>query len=90
MLNLGNYFSIPFEKVRADDALTIDWAGLTLLDTIETFFDARIDLFERNLKKHKERIQTRAAALAKTKIRTNTEELDKEVQKFKLKVEPFP
>jgi hypothetical protein len=86
VLNLGSYFSLSFEKVLNDDTLINDWVGLTLLDTMETFFDARIDLFERKIKQQKDRIQSRAAALAKAKIRTNAEELDKEVQKFKLKV----
>ena len=86
VLNLSSYFSIPFEKVLNDDSIMNEWTGLTLLDTVETFFDARIDLFERRLKQQKDRIQSRAAALAKAKIKTNAEELEKEVQKFKLKV----
>ena len=80
LVNLTSYFN------RASDRETHDWPGLTLLDTVETFFDARIDLFERNLKKQKDRLQFRATALARRKIQTNTEELDKELQKFKIKV----
>ncbi|KAF8324467.1 uncharacterized protein EI90DRAFT_3129932 [Cantharellus anzutake] len=80
LVNLTSYFNKAFDKD------TDDWPGLTLLDTVETFFDARIDLFERNLKKQKDRFQLRAKALAKQKIRPNTEELDKELQKFKTKV----
>ena len=80
LVNLTSYFN------RASDRETDDWPGLTLLDTVETFFDARIDLFERNLKKQRDRLQFKATTLAKGKIRTNTEELDKELQKFKIKV----
>lgn len=56
---------------------------------METFFDARLDLFERQLKKQRDRIQTRATLLAKErrdKLKTTTEEYDKELQKFKIKV----
>lgn len=84
----GLNFSTYFDKVNAkrEDALL---NGLTLLDTVDTFFDARIDLFERQLKKQRERIQTRATLLAKErreKLRTSAEEYDRELQKFKLKV----
>lgn len=83
-LNLGNYF----EKVAAkrEDAML---SGLTLLDTFETFFDARIDLLERQLKKQREKLQTRATLLAKErreKLKTSAGEYDREIQKFKLKV----
>lgn len=85
---IGLNFSTYFDKVNAkrEDALL---NGLTLLDTVDTFFDARIDLFERQLKKQRERIQTRATLLAKErreKLRTSAEEYDRELQKFKLKV----
>lgn len=83
-LNIGSYF----DKVNAKGEDTF-LGGLTLLDTMETFFDARIDLFERQLKKQRERIQTRATLLAKErreKLKTSAEEYDKELQKFKLKV----
>lgn len=83
-LDFGSYF----EKVNAkrEDVIL---SGLTLLDTVETFFDARIDLFERQLKKQRDRIQTRATLLAKErreKLKTSAEDYDKELQKFKLKV----
>ena len=84
ILNLGGYFD-KFAAGREDSLLS----GLTLLDTVETFFDARIDLFERQLKKQRERIQTRATLLAREnreKLKTTTEEYDRELQKFKLKV----
>lgn len=86
ILNLGGYFE-KFAAGREDGLLS----GLTLLDTVETFFDARLDLFERQLKKQRERIQTRATLLAREnreKLKTTTEEYDRELQKFKLKVCP--
>lgn len=86
MLNLGNYFDKAFSPSAREDALL---SGLTLLDTVETFFDARLDLWERQLKKQREKIQTRATLLAKErrdKFKTSAEEYDKEMQKFKLKV----
>lgn len=83
-LNLQGYFSVPFERLRNDDN---DWSGLTLLDTVETFFDARLDLFERKIKKQKERIQARATELARNRIRiSQSDDLEKEIQKFKSKV----
>jgi hypothetical protein len=83
-LNLGSYF----DRIKATREDTI-LSGLTLLDTMETFFDARLDLFERQLKKQKDRIQTRATLLAKErreKLKSSAGEYDKELQKFKLKV----
>lgn len=77
ILNLGGYFD-KFAAGREDSLLS----GLTLLDTVETFFDARIDLFERQLKKQRERIQTRATLLAREnreKLKTTTEEYDREL-----------
>lgn len=87
-LNLGGYF----DKINATREDTI-LSGLTLLDTVETYFDARLDLFERQLKKQKDRIQTRATLLAKErreKLKSSAEEYDKELQKFKLKVASSP
>ena len=84
-LNLGSYFD-KINATREDTVLS----GLTLLDTVETYFDARLDLFERQLKKQKDRIQTRATLLAKErreKLKSSAEEYDKELQKFKSTVQ---
>ena len=59
-------------------------------DTLETFFDARIDLIQRTLTKHSDRLKTRAeVAMNKMKSPSGedlAENLDREMQKFKLKV----
>ena len=59
-------------------------------DTIETFFDSRMDLLERQLKKHSERLKTRAEEAFKLKTPSGdifaAKDLEREVQKFKLKV----
>ena len=64
---------------------------LTLfVDTLETFFDARIDLIQRTLTKHSDRLKIRAEeAMNKMKSPSGedlAENLDREMQKFKLKV----
>ena len=61
-----------------------------LVDTVETFFDARIDLIQRALTKHSDRLKIRAEE-AMNKMKTPAgediaENLDREMQKFKLKV----
>ena len=59
-------------------------------DTLETFFDARIDLIQRTLTKHSDRLKVRAEeAMNKMKAPAGedlAENLDREMQKFKLKV----
>lgn len=60
------------------------------VDTVETFFDARIDLIQRTLTKHSDRLKIRAEE-AMNKMKTPAgedlaENLDREMQKFKLKV----
>ena len=57
---------------------------------METFFDARIDLIQRTLTKHGDRLKIRAEE-AMNKMKTPAgedlaENLDREMQKFKLKV----
>ncbi|KDQ06243.1 hypothetical protein BOTBODRAFT_60699 [Botryobasidium botryosum FD-172 SS1] len=60
-----------------------EWPGSTLLDTIETYWDSHIDLLERRLKKHSDRLKIRAErALARTKSRTG-EDIERELQRFK-------
>lgn len=61
-----------------------------LVDTVETFFDARIDLIQRALTKRSDRLKIRAEE-AMNKMKTPAgediaENLDREMQKFKLKV----
>ena len=69
--------------------LLIRWRAC-LVDTVETFFDARIDLIQRTLTKHSDRLKIRAEE-AMNKMKTPAgediaENLDREMQKFKLKV----
>jgi hypothetical protein len=61
-----------------------------LSDTLETFFDARIDLIQRALTEHRGRLRIRAEE-AMNKMKTPAgedlaENLDREMQKFKIKV----
>lgn len=60
-------------------------------DTIETYFDSRIDLLERHLKKQSDKLKIRAEeALRRTKTPIGefrySVDLEKEMQKFKVKV----
>ncbi len=98
------YFSIPFEKFREDalsewtSALTLlgkesavffNPSFHTLFQTtIETFFDSRIDLLERRIKQHGDRLKLRAEeAIKRTRSPLPGEMLyfDKELQKFRIK-----
>lgn len=59
-------------------------------DTVETFFDSRMDLLERRLKKQTDKLKMRAEEAFKFKAPSGdifvAKDLDREVQKFKLKV----
>ncbi|KII95941.1 hypothetical protein PLICRDRAFT_96682 [Plicaturopsis crispa FD-325 SS-3] len=90
------YFSVPFERFSRDEAS--DWAGaFTLGDytvafsthTMETFFDSRIDLLQRRLQKHSDRLKSKAQEAFKIKDLSGdllSENFDREVKDFKLKV----
>ncbi|KZT72686.1 hypothetical protein DAEQUDRAFT_722851 [Daedalea quercina L-15889] len=89
------YFSVPFERFARDEIS--DWAsGFTLLDTLETYFDSRIDLFQRQLAKRSEKLKMRAEEtlndvfkkdLFKRRAPLNTsQQFEMEMQKFKAKV----
>ena len=60
------------------------------VDTIETFFDSRMDLLERQLKKHSDRLKLRAEEAFKFKAPSGdifaARDFEREVQKFRLKV----
>ncbi|KAB5594048.1 membrane protein [Ceratobasidium theobromae] len=67
---LGTYNS---EKFSSRDDGNQYWAGsLTLLDTLETYFDSRIDLLERRFKHHSDRWRRKAGYALK---RTTSEAL---------------
>jgi len=68
-----------------------DMASNFFPDTLETYFDSRLDLLERRLKKQGERLKVRAnEGLARIKTPTGevkyAKDIEKEVQKFKIKV----
>ncbi|EPT02820.1 hypothetical protein FOMPIDRAFT_1117718 [Fomitopsis schrenkii] len=89
------YFSVPFERFARDEIS--DWAsGFTLLDTMETYFDSRIDLIQRQLAKRSEKLKMRAEETINDVFKKDlfkrrpsmhtTQQLDIEMQKFKAKV----
>ncbi|KZP13096.1 hypothetical protein FIBSPDRAFT_921728 [Athelia psychrophila] len=73
-----------------------EWAGaFTLLDTMETYFDSHLDLLQRRLQKHSDRLKSKAEEALKFRSPSGvdllnkdllTENFDREVNKFKLKV----
>ncbi|EKM59425.1 uncharacterized protein PHACADRAFT_249903 [Phanerochaete carnosa HHB-10118-sp] len=93
----SGYFSIPFERFVKDE-LSDFASGFTLLDTMETFFDSRLDLLQRNLAKQSDRLKMKADQalqglrkdlLKQMKSQSGevlTDNLEREMQKFKLKV----
>ena len=80
----------PTSNVRGVCWLILIRRRVCWVDTVETFFDARIDLIQRTLTKHSDRLKIRAEE-AMNKMKTPAgediaENLDREMQKFKLKV----
>jgi hypothetical protein len=73
----------------SDTKLTVWYA-----DTIETFWDARIDLLERRIKKHSDRLKMKAGGAFKLAGTPTadlyTKDMEKEIQRFKEKVYLFP
>ncbi|KZV75656.1 hypothetical protein PENSPDRAFT_571118 [Peniophora sp. CONT] len=61
--NMG-FFSLPFEKFIRDGEGQ-DLNAFTLLDTLETYFDARIDLISRDLAKRTDQLKMRTDKLKK-------------------------
>ncbi|KAF9268278.1 hypothetical protein L218DRAFT_1073597 [Marasmius fiardii PR-910] len=63
--------------------------GFTLLDTIETYFDSHVDLLQRKLQKHSDRLKLKATE-TQNKMRDLSlapgEQIAEEVKNFKLKV----
>ncbi|KAG9317156.1 hypothetical protein JVU11DRAFT_1348 [Chiua virens] len=82
------YFSVPFERFLRDDIS--DWTGaFTLLDTMETYFDSRLDLLQRQIQKHSDRLKMKAEEALKKRAQSGdvlAENLDREIKNFKLKV----
>lgn len=98
------YFSTPFERFLRDDisdwtgAFTLlgMWSvafrcniyGRPRADTMETYFDSRLDLLQRQIQKHSDRLKTKAEEALKKRPHGDvlTENLDREIKNFKLKV----
>ncbi|KAF8558953.1 hypothetical protein OG21DRAFT_1403528 [Imleria badia] len=84
----GMGFSTPFERFLRDDIS--DWTGaFTLLDTMETYFDSRLDLLQRQIQKHSDRLKTKAEEALKKRAQSGdvlAENLEREIKNFKLKV----
>lgn len=61
----------------------------TRADTMETYFDSRLDLLQRQIQKHSDRLKTKAEEALKKRAQSGdvlTENLDREIKNFKLKV----
>ncbi|KAF9246898.1 hypothetical protein BU15DRAFT_38475 [Melanogaster broomeanus] len=81
------YFSVPFERFKRDEIS--DWAGaFTLLDTMETYFDSHLDLLQRQIQKHSDRLKMKAEVALKKRAPSGdiAENFDREIKNFKLKV----
>ncbi|KAH8830578.1 hypothetical protein DL96DRAFT_953471 [Flagelloscypha sp. PMI_526] len=88
------FFSSAFERFLKDEGPD-STSALTLLDTVETFFDSHVDLIQRKLQKHSDRIKSKAEETFKIKeLNLNTQEklnksrdeFEKEYRNFKVKV----
>ncbi|TFK29327.1 hypothetical protein FA15DRAFT_664256 [Coprinopsis marcescibilis] len=82
------YFSSPFERFARDEG-SDQWASaFTLLDTVETYFDSHVDLLQRKLQKHSDRLKMKAEERFKIKDLSGdllAENLEREVKNVKLK-----
>ncbi|KAF9057780.1 hypothetical protein BJ165DRAFT_1538984 [Panaeolus papilionaceus] len=87
------YFSTPFERfVRDDSSFDQLASAFTLLDTVETYFDSHVDLLQRKLQKHSDRLKMKAEEKIKDlKIKDLSgdllaDNLEREIKSFKLKI----
>ncbi|KAF8211519.1 hypothetical protein K438DRAFT_1807451 [Mycena galopus ATCC 62051] len=79
------YFSAPFERFKRDDMTS----AFTLLDTVETYFDSHVDLLQRRLQKHSDRLKMRAEETFKIRDLSGevlTENFEREFKSFRLRV----
>ncbi|KAF8640153.1 hypothetical protein AX17_001389 [Amanita inopinata Kibby_2008] len=83
-----NYFSASFERFVRDESS--DWASaFTLLDTLETYFDSHVDLLQRKLQKHGDRLRMKAEETFKIRDLSGdlfAENLEREFKNFKLRL----
>ncbi|KAJ7667640.1 hypothetical protein DFH06DRAFT_1183131 [Mycena polygramma] len=82
----NTYF--PFERFKREEMS--DWASaFTLLDTVETYFDSHVDLLQRRLQKHSDRLKMKAEETFKIRDLSGdvlAENFEREFKGFKLKV----
>ncbi|KAK2466381.1 hypothetical protein APHAL10511_002023 [Amanita phalloides] len=80
-----NSFSAPFERFARDESS--DWASaFTLLDTFETYFDSHVDLLQRKLQKHSDRLKMKAEETFKIREISGdllAENIEREFKSFK-------
>lgn len=56
---------------------------------METFFDSRLDLLQRQIQKHSDRLKSKAEEALKKRVQSSdvlAENFDREIKNFKLKV----
>ncbi|KAF8897124.1 hypothetical protein BD779DRAFT_352062 [Infundibulicybe gibba] len=82
------YFSAPFERFIRDESP--EWtSAFTLLDTVETYFDSHVDLLQRKLQKHSDRLKMKAEETFKIRDLSGdilAENFEREFKSFKLKL----
>ncbi|KAL0580891.1 hypothetical protein V5O48_001084 [Marasmius crinis-equi] len=81
----GLFATPKFERFLREEMSS----GFTLLDTMETYFDSHVDLLQRRLQKHSDRLKMRAEETFKMRDLSGdllAENFEKEVKNFKLKV----
>ncbi|KAJ8086157.1 hypothetical protein PM082_004979 [Marasmius tenuissimus] len=78
-------FATPLDRFLKEEMTS----GFTLLDTMETYFDSHVDLLQRRLQKHSDRLKMKAEETFKMRDLSGdllAENFEKEVKNFKLKV----
>ncbi|KAJ7688373.1 hypothetical protein B0H17DRAFT_938424 [Mycena rosella] len=81
-------FSTPFERFKRDEMS--EWtSAFTLLDTVETYFDSHVDLLQRRLQKHSDRLKMRAEETFKIRDLSGdalAENFEREFKNFRLRL----
>ncbi|KAF8911867.1 hypothetical protein CPB85DRAFT_1302844 [Mucidula mucida] len=80
------YFTNSLERLQSVRDEMADWSsGFTLLDTFETYFDSHVDLIQRKLQKHGDRLKMKAK-IPELSGDLLAENLDREIKNFKHKI----
>ncbi|KAJ6567235.1 hypothetical protein DFH09DRAFT_1314348 [Mycena vulgaris] len=86
--NGKTYFSAPFERFKRDEMS--EWtSAFTLLDTVETYFDSHVDLLQRKLQKHSDRLKMKAEETFKIRDLSGdllAENFEREFKSFRLRI----